>query len=284
VRGRWPRRACPVRDPCAPQYAPSVFERFTEDARQVVVLAQDEARALKHNYIGTEHILLGLFRVEGCLAAQVLESLGARLEEVRGKVVRIVGQGDAVTTGQIPFTKHARRVLELALREALSLGHNYIGDEHILLAIVRENEGVGARIMLDYDADAEKLRDAVIQALDGSVGEESKVELNLLRVVPVAQQMSDGTWVVSVEVWDHGLVVRWATSDDWPVRAPELHGWRVSDDVGTSYAQVSGSGGGSPQRGFSFHAEFAPAPPPGATSVRIRHEALDNELSVPLTD
>ena len=110
-----------------------VFERFTERARQVVVLAQDEARALKHNYIGTEHILLGLLREEEGLAARVLESLDITVEEVRAQVARIVGQGDEVTSGQIPFTPRAKKVLELALREALSLGHNYIGTEHILL-------------------------------------------------------------------------------------------------------------------------------------------------------
>jgi uncharacterized protein (TIGR00255 family) len=106
-----------------------VFERFTERARQVVVLAQDEARALKHNYIGTEHILLGLLREEEGLAARVLEQLDITVEEVRAQVARIVGQGDEVTTGQIPFTPRAKKVLELALREALSLGHNYIGTE-----------------------------------------------------------------------------------------------------------------------------------------------------------
>ena len=132
-----------------------MFERFTERARQVVVLAQDEARALKHNYIGTEHILLGLLREEEGLAARVLESLDITVEEVRAQVARIVGQGDEVTTGQIPFTPRAKKVLELALREALSLGHNYIGTEHILLGLVRENEGVAARILLDFDADAE---------------------------------------------------------------------------------------------------------------------------------
>ena len=116
-----------------------MFERFTERARQVVVLAQDEARALKHNYIGTEHILLGLLREEEGLAARVLESLDITVEEVRAQVARIVGQGDEVTTGQIPFTPRAKKVLELALREALSLGHNYIGTEHILLGLVREN-------------------------------------------------------------------------------------------------------------------------------------------------
>ena len=142
-----------------------MFERFTERARQVVVLAQDEARALKHNYIGTEHILLGLLREEEGLAARVLESLDITVEEVRAQVARIVGQGDEVTTGQIPFTPRAKKVLELALREALSLGHNYIGTEHILLGLVRENEGVAARILLDFDADAAKIHEAVVRAL-----------------------------------------------------------------------------------------------------------------------
>src|SRR5436189_637225 len=144
-----------------------MFERFTERARQVVVLAQDEARALKHNYIGTEHILLGLLREEEGLAARVLESLDITVEEVRAQVARIVGQGDEVTTGQIPFTPRAKKVLELAVREALSLGHNYIGTEHILLGLVRENEGVAARILLDFDADAEKIRNEIIRMLSG---------------------------------------------------------------------------------------------------------------------
>src|SRR5712672_2037994 len=147
-----------------------MFERFTERARQVVVLAQDEARALKHNYIGTEHILLGLLREEEGLAARVLESLDITVEEVRAQVARIVGQGDEVTTGQIPFTPRAKKVLELALREALSLGHNYIGTEHILLGLVRENEGVAARILLDFDADSEKIRNEVIRMLSGPGG------------------------------------------------------------------------------------------------------------------
>jgi ATP-dependent Clp protease ATP-binding subunit ClpC len=144
-----------------------VFERFTERARQVVVLAQDEARALKHNYIGTEHILLGLLREEEGLAARVLDSLDITVEEVRQQVARIVGQGDEATSGQIPFTPRAKKVLELALREALSLGHNYIGTEHILLGLVRENEGVAARILLDFDADAEKIRNEIIRMLSG---------------------------------------------------------------------------------------------------------------------
>ncbi len=144
-----------------------MFERFTERARQVVVLAQDEARALKHNYIGTEHILLGLLREEEGLAARVLDSLDITVDEVRNQVSRIVGQGDEMTTGQIPFTPRAKKVLELALREALSLGHNYIGTEHILLGLVRENEGVAARILIDFDADAEKIRTEIIRMLSG---------------------------------------------------------------------------------------------------------------------
>src|SRR5690349_7488296 len=150
-----------------------MFERFTERARQVVVLAQEEARILKHNYIGTEHILLGLLREEEGLAARVLESLDITVERVRAQVVRIVGSGEEVTSGQIPFTPRAKKVLELALREALSLGHNYIGTEHILLGLVRENEGVAARILLDFDADSEKIRNEVIRMLSGPGGRRS---------------------------------------------------------------------------------------------------------------
>ncbi len=135
-----------------------------------MVLAQEEARTLKHNYIGTEHILLGLLREEEGLAARVLESLDITTERVRSQVVRIVGSGEEVTSGQIPFTPRAKKVLELALREALSLGHNYIGTEHILLGLVRENEGVAARILLDFDADSDKIRNEVIRMLSGPGG------------------------------------------------------------------------------------------------------------------
>ena len=275
-----------------------MFERFTERARQVVVLAQDEARALKHNYIGTEHILLGLLREEEGLAARVLESLDITVEEVRAQVARIVGQGDEVTTGQIPFTPRAKKVLELALREALSLGHNYIGTEHILLGLVRENESVAARILLDFDADGEKLRGEILrmrgrpsrqpQTGEGfPPGVEPKIELVLRRVVPVAQQMSDGTWVVSVEVWDHELVIRWARSQQWPpahLYHRSWHGWHVSDDAETSYTPVGASGGGNPERGYRGGAALEPSPPPTATSVRITHETVDDVLSVSLTD
>jgi ATP-dependent Clp protease ATP-binding subunit ClpA len=156
----------------APALYPSgVFERFTERARQVVVLAQGEARALKHNYIGTEHLLLGLLREEEGLAAHVLESLDITVEEVRAQVAWTVGQGEEATTGQIPFTPRAKKVLELSLREALSLGHNYVGTEHLLLGLVREDDGVAAHILRDrFDADAEKIRSEIIRMLSGRSG------------------------------------------------------------------------------------------------------------------
>jgi ATP-dependent Clp protease ATP-binding subunit ClpC len=144
-----------------------VFERFTERARQVVVLAQDEAHDLRHNYIGTEHILLGLLREEEGVAARVLASLGVTHDEVRAQVARIVGEGDEVASGQVPFTPRAKKVLELALREAMQLQSSFIGTEHLLLGIARENQGVASRILLDFDVGADKIRNAVIDAVQG---------------------------------------------------------------------------------------------------------------------
>jgi hypothetical protein len=137
-----------------------VFQRFTERARQVVVFAQDEARALWHNYIGTEHLLLGLLREEQGVAAAVLASLGVGIEETRAKVAEIVGMGESVTGGQTPFTPRAKKVLELSLREAMSLGRSYIATVHILLGLVSENDGVAARVLLDFGADAPTVRTA----------------------------------------------------------------------------------------------------------------------------
>ena len=147
-----------------------MFELFTEQARQVVVRAQEEARALKHDYIGTEHILLGLLREEEGLAARALGSLGITVERMRAQVVRIVGPGEAVPSGQFPFTPRGKKVLELALREALSLGQNYIGTEHILLGVVREKQGLAAQILLELGADSERIRNEVIRMLSGTRG------------------------------------------------------------------------------------------------------------------
>jgi ATP-dependent Clp protease ATP-binding subunit ClpC len=144
-----------------------VFERFTDRARRVVVLAQEEARMLNHNYIGTEHILLGLIHEGEGVAAKALESLGISLDAVRQQVEEIIGQGQQAPSGHIPFTPRAKKVLELSLREALQLGHNYIGTEHILLGLIREGEGVAAQVLVKLGADLNKVRQQVIQLLNG---------------------------------------------------------------------------------------------------------------------
>ena len=149
-----------------------MFERFTDRARRVVVLAQEEARMLNHNYIGTEHILLGLIHEGEGVAAKALESLGISLEAVRSQVEEIIGQGQAAPTGHIPFTPRAKKVLELSLREALQLGHNYIGTEHILLGLIREGEGVAAQVLQKLGADLNRVRQQVIQLLQGYTGKE----------------------------------------------------------------------------------------------------------------
>jgi len=147
-----------------------VFERFTDRARRVVVLAQEEARLLNHNYIGTEHILLGLIHEGEGVAAKALESLGISLEAVRQQVEEIIGQGGSSPSGHIPFTPRAKKVLELSLREALQLGHNYIGTEHILLGLIREGEGVAAQVLVKLGADLSRVRQQVIQLLSGYPG------------------------------------------------------------------------------------------------------------------
>ena len=182
-----------------------MFERFTERARQVVVLAQEEARTLRHHYIGTEHILLGLLREEEGMAARVLESLEITVDRVRAQVVRIVGSGEEVTSGQIPFTPRAKQVLELSLRESLSLGHNYIGTEHILLGLIaeeagvvfrtrrepdsdrEEHEGVAVRVLHDFGVDAERIRNEVIRMLSSP---EARAERARMEVRYVSSETS----------------------------------------------------------------------------------------------
>src|SRR5258707_8565939 len=170
--GHWAQRARQhvARPPC--RYTSVMFERFTDRARRVVVLAQEEARLLNHNYIGTEHILLGLIHEGEGVAAKALESLGISLEAVRNQVEEIIGQGGTSPSGHIPFTPRAKKVLELSLREALQLGHNYIGTEHILLGLIREGEGVAAQVLVKLGADLSRVRQQVIQLLHGPRGKE----------------------------------------------------------------------------------------------------------------
>ena len=151
-----------------------MFERFTDRARRVVVLAQEEARLLNHSYIGTEHILLGLIHEGEGVAAKAMESLGISLEAVRSQVEEIIGQGGSSPSGHIPFTPRAKKVLELSLREALQLGHNYIGTEHILLGLIREGEGVAAQVLVKLGADLSRVRQQVIQLLSGYQGGQGK--------------------------------------------------------------------------------------------------------------
>jgi ATP-dependent Clp protease ATP-binding subunit ClpC len=151
-----------------------VFERFTDRARRVVVLAQEEARLLDHHYIGTEHLLLGLIQEQDGVAAQALVAMGVKLETVRYQVEEMIGRGQDVPGGHIPFTPRAKKVLELSLREALQLGHNYIGTEHILLGLVREGDGVAAQVLNNLEVNLDRVRQTVIQLLSdyqGSTGE-----------------------------------------------------------------------------------------------------------------
>ena len=150
-----------------------MFEKFTDKARRVVVLAQEEAKLLNHNYIGTEHILLGLIHEGEGVAAKALESLGINLDSVRDQVQEIIGQGQQAPSGHIPFTPRAKKVLELSLREALQLGHSYIGTEHLLLGLIREGEGVAAQVLTRLGADTNRVRQQVIQLLSGFQGKET---------------------------------------------------------------------------------------------------------------
>jgi ATP-dependent Clp protease ATP-binding subunit ClpC len=153
-----------------------MFERFSDQARRVLVLAQEEARLLDHNFIGTEHVLLGLVREGDGVAARALASFGINLEAVREKVAEMIGPVGALTTGSPPFTPRAKRVLELSLREALQLGHNYIGTEHMLLGVVREGDGVAAQVLVSLGADLADVRRRVLDVLDDKVVQGSEHE------------------------------------------------------------------------------------------------------------
>jgi ATP-dependent Clp protease ATP-binding subunit ClpA len=157
-----------------------MFERFTDRARRVVVLAQEEARMLNHNYIGTEHLLIGLIREDRGVAGKGLESLGISVDAVRQQVEEMIGMGEQAPSGHVPFTPRAKKVLELSLREALQLGHDYIGPGHIMLGLIREGDGVAAQVLVRLGADLNQVRQQVIQRLHGFQGED---EPGSIRVV-----------------------------------------------------------------------------------------------------
>jgi hypothetical protein len=277
-----------------------MFERFTDRARRVVVLAQDEARLLDHNYIGTEHLLLGMLREDEGVAAEVLQRLGVSLGVVRSEVEQIVGRGVTTPTGNIPFTPRSKKVLELSLREALQLGHNYIGTEHVLLGLVREGEGVAARVLVKLGADLPRVRQQVTEILTVR-GEEEEERSgtrvvagtavppigarharpqgpgppSLVRVVPIAREVeiSEGRRLVllSLEVWSDWVDLRvslFSSEEERraPVGAAGLMGWNLADDLGTSYRCLGTSIGGDAL--FQVHeSTFAPSPPPEASTL-----------------
>ena len=279
-----------------------MFERFTDRARRVVVLAQEEARLLNHDYIGTEHILLGLVHEEQGVAARALTELDISLEAVRTEVEETVGQGTSPSPGHIPFTPRAKKVLELSLREAIQLGHNYIGTEHILLGVIREGEGVAAQVLVKLGAGQERVRQVVIQLLSGYAGpvppeqaaagqvrlsqqaaaamvaggpgvyQDEPVEL--VRVVPLAREVFSGFGVrvvlVALEIWSGWLDLRYVLLHQDPSAPQHLvdFDWRVADDAGTTYELMgAASGGGRLMRGYQLG--FRPAPPEGARTLTL---------------
>jgi hypothetical protein len=278
-----------------------MFERFTDRARRVVVLAQEEARHLNHNYIGTEHILLGLIHESEGIAARALTELDISLEAVRAQVAEIVGRGAEAPSGHIPFTPRAKKVLELSLREALSLGHNYIGTEHILLGLIREGEGVAAQVLVKLGASFDRVRQQVIQILaDASQlqaeqvgGTQSRISqqqamamvaggpgvyqdepAELVRVVPVAREVhrEAGMRVVliSLEIWSGWIDLRFAMlpGSSSGGRIQWLLDWQVEDDAGTTYEKAGMATGGGQQLHVT-QLGFRPAPPEGARTLTL---------------
>jgi hypothetical protein len=292
-----------------------MFERFTDRARRVVVLAQEEARLLNHNYIGTEHILLGLIHEEEGVGALALKSLGVSLEAARARVEGIIGQGQSAPTGHIPFTPRSKKVLELSLREALQLGHNYIGTEHILLGLVREGEGVAAQVLVKLGADQDRVRQQVIELLSGSAAgrppeqvSPSQVRLSqeavtamvaggpgafqaesaeLVRVVPVAREVFRGLGVrvvlISLEIWSGWLDLRYAVLPEGRQAPPQLVGFdlRVADDAGTVY-ELMGTATGGGRLLYVIQLGFRPAPPEGVRVLTITVVGDGDETASPL--
>jgi hypothetical protein len=179
-----------------------MFERFTDRARRVVVLAQEEARLLNHNYIGTEHMLLGLIHEGDGVAARALEAQGIRLDDVRREVEGIIGRGDEVPVGHIPFTPRAKKVLELSLRESMQLGHNYIGTEHVLLGLIREEEGVAAQVLVKLGANLAGVRQRVLQILAGKPPEGTGATLGNVVRRPAMNPTSNACVLCNRDLWE----------------------------------------------------------------------------------
>jgi len=262
-----------------------MFERFTDRARRVVVLAQEEARLLNHNYIGTEHILLGLIDEREGVAAETLGRMGISLEAVRAQVERIIGQGQSAPTGHIPFTPRAKKALELSLREALQLGHNDIGTEHILLGLLRVGDGVAAEVLTGLGADLGRVRQQVTEILVvrgeglsprvfGSAARGAGPP-KLVRIVPIGQEVEIAKGhrlvLLSLEIWSDwtDLRVGLVGAEGLPsLGSARYDAWTLADNLGTSYECLGIRVEGDDR--FQVHqATFVPSPPPEAAALTL---------------
>jgi hypothetical protein len=285
-----------------------MFERFTDRARRAVVLAQEEARMLNHGYIGTEHILLGLVHEGEGIAAQSLRSLGLSMEAARGKVLEFVGRGEEAPSAHIPFTPRSKKVLELALREALQLGNNYIGTEHILLGLIREREGVAAQALSQLGLGLDEVRQRTLDLAESEDARESEQapvhpagarvlapgtlaapglppygsteRPRLDRVVPLAREVELPGGVrlvlISLEVWSTWVTLRssaFAAPGETITEPVALY--RLTDDAGTSYECTSAASSGSGW--LRYHqAVFQPGPPDGTGRLTLTAAAADD--------
>jgi Clp amino terminal domain, pathogenicity island component len=284
-----------------------MFERFTDRARRVVVLAQEEARLLNHNYIGTEHILLGMLSEPEGVAGETLRSMGISLDAVRHDVEEIIGRGSTAPGAHIPFTPRAKKVLELSLREALQLGHNYIGTEHILLGLLREGEGVAVQVLVKRGVALSEVRRQVVALVEQRPAGEAGIAVGqpqlggfsagvgspfvvgagysargeeaeppeLARVIPIARTIGiEGVQLVllSLEVWSRWLDLRLAVVglELGRLAEPPLpYGrWGLSDDAGTAYRAVGASVSGD-NRLHVYQVSFSPSPPAEATTLLL---------------
>ena len=259
-----------------------MFDRFTDQARRAVVYAREEARRLEYNFISTEHLLLGLIRETDGLPARALRSLGIALDELWSELEGVIGRGHAAPIGRFPFTIRARAVLELALREALQLGHNYIGTEHLLLGLVREGEGLAAGILREYDADLPTVRGAITGLLvsEGPAGGPSPDRLppanetaELQRVLPLLRKVTAPPMeftLIALDLWSAFVDFRYALSigNREPGDEFTLSGWRLEDDVGTAYRARTLRTAGR-MLPVVFTERFMPAPPDRATLLTL---------------
>jgi Clp amino terminal domain, pathogenicity island component len=290
-----------------------MFERFTDRARRAVVLAQDEAAYLNHDYIGTEHILLGLLHEGEGIAGQALGSLGLTLEAARGRIEQTTGRGEQPRSGHVPFTPRAKNVLELSLREALRLNHNYIGTGHMLLGLLREGQGLATVTLVQLGFDPDAVRERTLELLASEAAQESEPmpvhpatarvpapgtlpapglppygsteRPRLDRVVPLAREVElpGGTRLVllSLEVWSTWMTLRsGAFAEPGEAIVEPVARFQLTDAAGTAYQCTSTTGGGSGWFRY-YHAVFQPGPPDGTSGLTLTASAADGaELAV----